>query len=121
MGVQRATPELIDAIRGHGRRITIAKPGSDELRMLDDVEAEAGVGGEDMRSIILRENPGKAATLEEFLHGTQMRIGIIDKLGGRGIGSAETHVKKFMIRHRRLLGLDDEDVGILQALHDRGL
>ncbi len=121
MGVQRATSVLIDAMRAHGRRINIAKAGSDELRMLDYFGAEASVGGADMMSIILRENPGKAATLEEFLHGTQMRLGIIEKLGDRGLGSSETHVKEFMVRHRRLLGLNDEDVSLLQTLRDLGL
>ncbi len=34
---------------------------------------------------------------------------------------AEPHVKGFMIRHQKLLGLGDEDVGILQQLKDAGL
>ncbi|HWL09446.1 MAG TPA: RHS repeat-associated core domain-containing protein, partial [Planctomicrobium sp.] len=121
LGVERATPELLDTMRRHGRRITIATEGSDELRMLDYFGAEASVGGEDMMSIILRPNPSKAAVLEEFLHGTQHQIGIIDKLGRTGLGSAETHVKDFMIRHQKLLGLSKEDVRILQILRDKGL
>ncbi len=56
--------------------------------------------------------------LEEFLHGTQSRLGIVDKLGR---DDAETHVKDFMIRHRKLLGLSDEDVEILVQLRDLGL
>jgi len=34
------------------------------------VEAEANVGGEDLKHILLKKNPSKAAILEEFLHGT---------------------------------------------------
>lgn len=72
-------------------------------------------------SILLRENPSKAALLEEFLHGTQARLGIVDRLGNSGLGSAETHVKDFMMRHRQMLGLSDEDVRILKILRDKGL
>ena len=71
-----------------------------------------------MSHILLRQNPSKAAVLEEFLHGTQHRLGIIDRLGAQG---AERHVKDFMIRHKRMLGLSDEDVQILQQLRDKGL
>ncbi len=72
-------------------------------------------------SILLRENPSKTALLEEFLHGTQARLGIVDRLGNSGLGSAETHVKDFMMRHRQMLGLSDEDVRILKILRDKGL
>jgi hypothetical protein len=58
------------------------------------------------------------SALEELLHGTQWRNGIIQRLGTSG---AETHVKEFMIRHQRLLGLSDEDIVILQQLRDAGL
>jgi hypothetical protein len=51
--------------------------------------AEANVGGPGHLHILLRENPSKAAALEEFLHGTQSRLGIIDRLGAEG---AEAHV-----------------------------
>ena len=63
--------------------------------MLEHFGAEASVL--DM-TIIVRSNPSKAAILEEFLHGTQEKLGIAEKLGRYGLGSAETHVKDFMIR-----------------------
>lgn len=116
--VERATPELLDAIRAHGRTIKIVQEGSEEARYLDFIGAEANVGGATMRHILLRPNPGKAAALEEFLHGTQHRLGIVARLG---INGAEAHVKDFMIRHRRLLGLGDEDVDSLRRLMDAGL
>lgn len=68
--------------------------------------------------ILLRENPSKAALLGEFLHGTQQKLGIIERLG---ISGAEKHVKDFMIRHSQLLGLSDEDVRILEILKEAGL
>jgi len=123
MGVERASPELLASVSSK-RSVVIAKPGSDELKMLDYFGAEASVNtaenGVLNGSIILRENPSKAAVLEEFLHGTQARLGVIDRLGSSGLGSAETHVKDFMIRHQRMLGLGNEDVAILKVLRDRG-
>ena len=120
MGVEPASPELISAV-SKKRDVVIAQPGSEELRMLDYFGAEASVGGANNTHILLRENPSKAALLEEFLHGTQSKLGITDRLGTSGLGSAETHVKDFMIRHQKVLGLGDEDVQILQILRDKGL
>lgn len=68
--------------------------------------------------IILRRNPSKAAVLEEFLHGTQHRLGIVKEFG---IGGAEYHVKDFMIRHQSLLGLAEDDILLLKQLKDMGL
>ncbi|WP_295841344.1 hypothetical protein [uncultured Apibacter sp.] len=70
------------------RRIEIATEGSEAKRMLDYLVAE------DLMSILLGENPSKAA---------------------------EGHVKDFMIRHQRMLGLCDKDVQILEKLKDMGL
>ena len=120
MGVEPASPELLAAV-GRRRSVVIAHPGTEEARFLDYFGAEASAGGVNNSSIVLRPNPSKAAVLEEFLHGTQARLGIIDRLGRTGLGSAETHVKDFMIRHQRLLGLGSEDVRILQILRDKGL
>ena len=85
------------------------------MRYLDYMGAEANVGGPNMTHIIVRENPGKAAVLEKFLHGTQFRLGIIDSLSPAG---AEVHVKGFMIRHQLLLGLGEEDIDILRKLRE---
>ncbi len=62
-----------------------------------------------MQVLVSTDNSGinlviKAAILEEFLHGTQEKLGIAEKLGRYGLGSAETHVKDFMIRHKKCLG-----------------
>ena len=94
----------------------MAQPNSEEERYLNHMGAEASVGGPDMIHILVRETPGKAAVLEEFLHGTQSKLGVIRRLGQQG---AEVHVKDFMIRHRTLLGLGSEDVDILRVLRER--
>ncbi len=119
MGVERASPELIASVPER-RTVVIAQPGSEDLRYLDTIGAEANVGGSDYSHILLREDPSKAAVLEEFLHGTQSKLGVIDRLGTSGYGSAETHVKDFMIRHQSMLGLSSEDVQILKQLRDAG-
>ncbi|MFC3121518.1 hypothetical protein, partial [Agaribacter flavus] len=120
LGVEPASPELLSTV-SKKRDVVVAQPGSEELRMLDFFGAEASVGGTNNTHILLRENPSKAALLEEFLHGTQTRLGITERLGTSGLGSAETHVKDFMIRHQKMLGLSDEDVQILQILKEKGL
>ena len=118
-GVEPAPPELIQKVMDR-RRVIVALPGSDDLAYLNNplVMAEASCNDHDYQHIIIRENPSKAALLEEFLHGTQQRLGIIKELGR---GGAEYHVKDFMIRHKRLLGLGTEDVEILQELMNAGL
>lgn len=113
-GTEQASGELLNNIRKKGREIVIAKPGSDDMRYLDSIPAEANVGGPRMTHILLKENPSKAALLEEFLHGTQYKLGIIDRLDVQG---AEVHVKDFMIRHNNLLHLEPQDVEILKTLH----
>jgi phage terminase large subunit-like protein len=118
MGVERASPELLAAVQRHGRTIQIVTEGAEELRYLNYIGAEANVGGETMSHILLRANPSKAAVLEEFLHGTQFRLGIVQRLGVQG---AETHVKSFMIRHSRMLGLGEADVAALRQLMEVGL
>jgi hypothetical protein len=105
-------------LQNKGGTIVIAKQGTEEYRYLEFINAEANVGGANMTHILLKENPSKAAVLEEFLHGTQQKLGIIDRIGTQG---AEVHVKNFMIRHQKLLGLGHEDVNILKILRDRDI
>jgi hypothetical protein len=112
-GVERASQLLIERMRSKGRSIQIAGEGTDELRLLDAMSANTNVGGELLVHILLREEPRVIEIWEEFLHGTQKKCGIIERLGVR---EAEIHVKNFMIRHRRLIGISDEDIRILDAL-----
>jgi hypothetical protein len=75
------------------------------------------VGGEEMNHILVKHPPSKAALLEEFLHGTQYRLGMVK--GIRDVAFAEWHVKDFMIRHCKLLALGAEDVAVLKTLRKR--
>lgn len=121
-GETLADRALLDAMRKKGRSINLATPGSEDLRLLQAYERmygqpiNASVSGVQNQSIILRPDARKIEALEEFLHGTQSRKGIIEKLRREG---AEVHVKDFMIRHRRLLGLSDGDVAALLKLMGR--
>ncbi len=108
-----ASENLLRAVEGKGRTINYALPGSEELRYLDYMRANANVGGPKMTDILLRPDPTKVEVLEEFLHGTQYRLGVIDRLGVEG---AEIHVKEFMLRHQSLLGISPEDAKILQQM-----
>ena len=112
MGFEGASDDLMRAI---GSRRDL-RTGNDIVRLLDSQGAEAAMfDGTDL--ILHRPNPSRAAMLEEFLHGTQSRLG----LTGRAGFNAESHVKDFMIRHQNMLGLGAEDVSRLQQLMDAGL
>lgn len=65
-------------------------------------------------------NAAKIQALEEFLHSTQNKLGFFERDQiPRPI--AEVHVNDFMIRHARLLGLNDNDVQVLQWLKERAI
>ena len=69
-----------------------------------------------MTDILLRPNPTKIEVMEEFLHGTQFKTGMIDRLGMQG---AEVQVKEFMLAHQRLLGISEQDAAVLRQLLGR--
>ena len=60
------------------------------------------------------ENIKQVTVLEEFLHGTQDKIPRFDYK--HPYPRYEIHVKDFMIQHRRMLGLEDGDVSVLEEL-----
>jgi len=62
--------------------------------------------------ITLPKEPTKIAALEEFLHGTQAKLGLIERL------EAEIEVKDFMLRHAKMLGLTENDCIVLQQLKE---
>lgn len=62
-----------------------------------------------------RESAPKSALLEEYLHGTQLKLGLLEKHGSTQ--ALEVHVKEFMLKHVKLLGLDNmADIELLQNL-----
>jgi hypothetical protein len=112
--------DLLDKMRSKGRAILFATEGSEELRYLDAQGANANVGGETCTHILLREDPRFIEVWEEFLHGTQFRCGLFTDRsmseGQEALEECEEHVKEFMIRHARLIGICEADVKILQVL-----
>lgn len=121
MPLTKADTKLLDAVTKQNRDIRIAEPGTDLERHLNSMEAEASVFNTDVAEqdiILLRPEPNKIAVLEEFLHGTQR---IIDALKDKERVILELHVKDFMIRHRKILGLSDNDVEMLEVLKGKEL
>jgi hypothetical protein len=125
-GTELASKDLLSKIlmprwKGKGRRVVFASAGSDELRYLDFMKAWGNVGGEEYRDILLREDARKIEAWEEFLHGTQYQCGVIPdrptlEPGTHEFIKIEIHVKKFMIRHAKLIGITGGDLRVLQDL-----
>ncbi|MBP6745268.1 hypothetical protein KA344_08530 [bacterium] len=107
---QKTTSELLAAMGRKGRTFSIAREGSEDLRRLEQAGAQGGALGD---HITIRENARKITALEEFLHGTQRRLRSFDDIPDQ---IAEVHVKDFMIRHARMLGLDRNDLKALDWL-----
>ena len=105
-----ASEDLLKSIEKRGKTIVLAIPGSDEAKLLDFFGANASVNAADIDHIIVRPDVLKIEILEEFLHGTQQKLGIINRLGNY---KSEIHIKEFMIAHQRLLGLSDRDIQAL--------
>jgi hypothetical protein len=116
-GIQPAPPELLKLMQSerHERTIVFATEGSDELGLLDWFVANANCNGEGYKHIILREDPRLIEAWEEFLHGTQYKLGQLSALP-EALLEAEVQVKRFMIDHARLMGITREDVDVLLAL-----
>jgi hypothetical protein len=99
-------------MRSKGRTITVAEEGSEELRYLDYMRANASVGGGLLNDILLRPAPRVIEVWEEFLHGTQRKCGLIKEFPNPAY---EIHVKRFMVRHHRLIGISVEDIAVLDS------
>ncbi len=113
-GIELASPELVEKMRRKGRVIEFAEAGSEALRYLDTMKANANVGGELLTNILIRGDVRTIEIWEEFLHGTQKKCGLIDD--SVATTSAEIHVKRFMIQHRRMIGISEEDSSLLERM-----
>lgn len=115
LDLTKAEPELLDAMRAKGREFKIIETGTADRARLDGLRKEAAVLiSSDMPDLIqLKVGAPKIAALEEFLHGTQFRNPSLSELP---ISIREVHVKDFMIRHHKMLGLSDNDLVVLRAL-----
>lgn len=110
-----ADDDLLQLIESKGRKIVVATPGSEEARFLDYFGANASVNTGDVNHIIVRPDVLKIEILEEFLHGTQQKLGIIEKLGNF---DSEIHIKNFMIRHQKMLKLSSGDIEALKIMRN---
>lgn len=115
-GATDVNPTLIPNLRKRGWTVEIVEPGHPQYAgMVQDLTAGWWVGKFHMR---LLQKPGEnikqVTVLEEFLHGTQDKIPLFDTK--HPYPRYEIHVKDFMIRHRRRLGLEDRDVSVLEEL-----
>lgn len=113
--MQKASSELLDAMKRKGRDIVIAQPGMEEFDYLTFRKVEGSAGGDNHAHMLMKPGCMKITAVEEFLHGTQSKIGMLDRTAPE---IAEYRVKDFMIRHSRLLGLDENDVSVLEVLRD---
>lgn len=112
---QLASPELLEAMAAKGRTIVIATEGSEDLLRLERAGAQGSAFGD---LITMKPNARKITALEEFLHGTQDKLGFFTKEADIPFEISEIHVKDFMIRHARLLGLEANDLKALQWLKE---
>jgi hypothetical protein len=65
--------------------------------------------------LLIKETASHSALLEEFLHNTQLKSGLLEKYGSHQ--ALEVHVKDFMLRHAKMLGLDNpNDIRFLHQL-----
>ncbi len=109
-GAEVTSSQLLQAITRKGRTLQIARAGSSERRLLRELKANGAVQGTGFNNIVLREEPRKVEVLEMFLRGTLARI----QQRKNGVaGADEVKVRRFMRRHRRLLGITEQDTGLL--------
>lgn len=106
-GATPAMPELLDRLRARGYEVV----QSDEIEVYLDLRG-AHAATWLQRDLLLRKDPRHIEVIEEFLHNVQHRIGLTEQMSVREL---EQHVKTFMIRHHRLLGISVEDVDWLRA------
>lgn len=107
--------KLIDTMKSKGWQIEIVRPGTDDYRYFTKYNIDASINTGVPKHILIKEGAPKSALLEEYLHGTQLKLGLLEKYGSRE--ALEVHIKDFMIKHSKILGLDNpHDIKLLQQL-----
>jgi RHS repeat-associated protein len=107
-GGEMASDDLIRGVAGKYEVETVGKG-----HWLNKVWAESDNAMYSNGTVYLRPDARKIEVLEEFLHGTQDKLGLMDKLGYPGY---EVHVKQFMLRHQKMLGIGDADASVLRQM-----
>jgi hypothetical protein len=67
-------------------------------------------------TILLQQDARLIEAWEEYLHGTQKMLGMLDNVDPVSIAKAEIGVKEFMIRHQGMLGITDADAALLKEM-----
>lgn len=114
------TQGLVQSMEGKGRTIIIGEPGSRVWSDLETVGANAKVIYPWCDEIMVKSNAPRVALLEEFLHGTQQKIGLLD-IPEMPRHLPEIHVKDFMLRHSKMLGLTENEITLLEELKERAI
>lgn len=114
------TQELVQSMEGKGRTIIIGEPGTQVWSDLETVGANAKVIYPWCDEIMVKSNAPRVALLEEFLHGTQQRIGLLD-IPEMPRHLPEIHVKDFMLRHSKMLDLTENEITLLEELKERAI
>lgn len=107
-GGEMASDDLIRGVAGKYEVETVGKG-----HWLNRVWAESDNAMYSNGTVYLRPDARKIEVLEEFLHGTQDKLGLMNKLGYPGY---EVHVKQFMLRHQKMLGIGDSDASVLRQM-----
>ncbi|MDQ5936748.1 MAG: hypothetical protein QG574_4084 [Cyanobacteriota bacterium erpe_2018_sw_21hr_WHONDRS-SW48-000092_B_bin.40] len=110
-----ADPAMLAKIEKRGIPIRYVEPGSEDLAHLKSVKAQAAYRHflDGSQEIILPIEPRKIQILEEFLHSTQRKLGLTEELATPML---EVHVKDFIARHHKLLGLSANDLAVIEAM-----
>lgn len=110
-GNQLAEESLINKLRGRN-----------EIEWIDEAHPnwkswqENAINAEfdpETGKMFFRRDARHIEVIEEFLHGTQEKLGLLDELP---YPREELHVKDFMLRHRKLLGISDEEAEIVRQM-----
>jgi hypothetical protein len=92
---------LLDKLRARGYSID----QSAEIEQYLDYRA-ANAATFLQKDLLLRPDARKIEVLEEYLHNVQRQVGLTNHMIPRQL---ERHVKEFMLRHRKLLGISNAD------------
>lgn len=69
---------LLSKLGAKGWKIDIAKPGTEDWKYLTMINADASFNTGVPKHILIKEGAPKSALLEEFLHGTQNQLGLLE-------------------------------------------
>lgn len=121
-GTEVVSDELLEKVKLR-RDVVIAKEGTDDYVYLTELmNAEGVAGGEGNTNILLREKAAKLTVVEEFLHGTQVRVAQGNNIplkasvgyGNNYVNQMEWQVRDFMYRHKKMFGWSQNELRILK-------